>query len=68
MNDSRNVILAIVLSIVVLFGWQYFIAGPAAERAAKQAEITQQQQQAQTAAAATPATLGAATVTPDATP
>ena len=28
MPDNRNFILAIVLSIVVLIGWQYFIAAP----------------------------------------
>ena len=37
-------ILAIVLSILVLFGWQYFVAGPQMEQAAQQAE--QQAQQA----------------------
>ncbi|MDR3472889.1 MAG: membrane protein insertase YidC [Devosia sp.] len=67
MNDTRNIVLAIVLSVVVLFGWQYFVAGPAAERAAKQAQLAQQQQQAQqTQAAATPTTVGSAAV-PDAT-
>jgi YidC/Oxa1 family membrane protein insertase len=49
-NDTRNMILAIVLSIVVLFGWQYFVAGPAAERAAQQAKLAQQQQQSEQAA------------------
>ncbi|UJQ93126.1 membrane protein insertase YidC [Mariluticola halotolerans] len=44
MQDSRNMILAIVLSIAVLFGWQYFVAGPQMERAAKQAEITAAQE------------------------
>src|SRR6185436_13168498 len=32
MNDTgnnRNLILAVVLSAAVLFGWQYFVAGPA---------------------------------------
>ncbi len=67
MNDSRNVILAIVLSVAVLFGWQYFFAGPAAERSQKAADLAQQQQQAQaTHAAATSATVGGAVV-PDAT-
>ena len=66
-SDTRNIVIAIVLSIVVLFGWQYFVAGPAAERAAKQAQLAQQQQQAQqTQAAATAATVGSAVV-PDAT-
>ena len=66
MNDSRNVILAIVLSILVLVGWQYFVAGPQADRAAKMAQLQQQQQQAQTQAAPTsPATVGGA-LTPEA--
>ena len=38
MQDQRNMILALVLSIIVLFGWQFFIAGPQLERAAIQAE------------------------------
>ena len=38
MPDSRNMILAIVLSIIVLFGWQYFVAGPQLERAALEAQ------------------------------
>jgi len=66
MNDTRNVVIAIVLSIIVLFGWQYFIAGPAADRAAKQAQLAQQQQQSQQAATTAPAANGAAPVTPDA--
>jgi YidC/Oxa1 family membrane protein insertase len=33
MADNQNFILAIVLSIAVLIGWQYFIAGPQMERA-----------------------------------
>ena len=30
MNDSnnRNLIIAVILSAAVLFGWQYFVAGP----------------------------------------
>ena len=38
-SDNRNVILAVVLSMVVLFGWQFFIAGPQLEEAQRQAEI-----------------------------
>jgi len=45
MNDNRNVILAIVLSMIVLFGWQFFIAGPQLERSMQEAELAQQQQQ-----------------------
>jgi len=42
MQDSRNMILAVVLSMLVLFGWQYFVAGPQLEQAALQAEIAAQ--------------------------
>lgn len=42
MQDSRNMILAVVLSMLVLFGWQYFVAGPQLERAAQQAQLEQQ--------------------------
>ncbi|WP_417310403.1 membrane protein insertase YidC [Devosia sp.] len=42
--DNRNMIIAIALSIVVLFGWQFFVAGPQMEQAQRRAEITAQQQ------------------------
>ena len=32
MADNRNTILAIVLSLIVLLGWQYFVAQPQIER------------------------------------
>ena len=47
MNDTRNYILAIALSLVVLIGWQMFIAGPQLERAQRQAELAQQDAAAQ---------------------
>lgn len=31
-HDNKNFILAIVLSMAIIFGWQYFYAGPLAER------------------------------------
>jgi YidC/Oxa1 family membrane protein insertase len=44
MNETnRNMILAIVLSMVVIFGWQFFVANPQLERAQRQAEIAAQQ-------------------------
>ena len=46
-SDNRNVILAIVLSMAVLFGWQFFIAGPQLERAQQQAQQVAAQQQAE---------------------
>jgi YidC/Oxa1 family membrane protein insertase len=42
MPDNRNLLIAIVLSIVVLFGWQLFIVGPQTQRAQRQHEIEQQ--------------------------
>jgi YidC/Oxa1 family membrane protein insertase len=43
-TDNRNMILAIVLSMIVLFGWQFFIAGPQLEQAQRQARIEAQRQ------------------------
>ena len=40
MNDQKNTILALVLSALVLFGWQYFVGLPQME---KQKQIAQQQ-------------------------
>jgi YidC/Oxa1 family membrane protein insertase len=57
MNDSKNTILAIVLSALVLITWQYFVGGPQLE---KQKQEAAQQQQAQQAAPAP----GAAKTTP----
>ena len=56
MFDNRNFILAIVLSLAVLIGWQYFVAAPQIEKAQQQAAITAAQN------AATPA------ATPDGAP
>ncbi|WP_271169065.1 membrane protein insertase YidC [Hansschlegelia plantiphila] len=41
MMDNRNTILAVVLSVVILFGWQYFFARPQIE-AQRQSQATQQ--------------------------
>ncbi|KZL15505.1 membrane protein insertase YidC [Pseudovibrio sp. Ad26] len=48
MNDNRNMIVAIVMSLVVLLGWQYFIAGPQleAQQDAQQAQLADDAQQA----------------------
>jgi YidC/Oxa1 family membrane protein insertase len=47
MNDQKNTILAIVLSAIVLIGWQYFIGIPQMER--QRQEVLLKQQQAQRA-------------------
>lgn len=58
MSDNRNLILAVALSIAVVFGWQYFVAGPRFDQAHRQ------QQQAAGAVASAPA----ATTAPGAAP
>jgi len=52
MTDNRNLILAVILSVAVVFGWQYFIAGPQLEQS-RQITETQQQLDAGSAASAT---------------
>jgi YidC/Oxa1 family membrane protein insertase len=47
MNDQKNTILAIVLSAIVLIGWQYFVGMPQMERAKQEQLLKQQTQQAQ---------------------
>ncbi len=41
-DDQRNMILAIVLSMIVLFAWQFFVAGPQLERNAKLAQMEEE--------------------------
>ena len=43
MTDNKNTILAIVLSALVLLGWQYFFAGP--QEKARQEQLQAQQKQ-----------------------
>jgi len=42
MQDNRNLILAIALSLAVLFVWQFFIAGPELDRARRQQQAQEQ--------------------------
>jgi YidC/Oxa1 family membrane protein insertase len=42
--DNKNFILAIVLSMLIIFGWQYFYAGPMLEKQQQQTQQTQQPQ------------------------
>ncbi len=59
MNETnRNMIIAIALSVVVIFGWQFFVAGPQLERAQRQAQIAAEQ-----AAAANPGLATSTTTT-----
>lgn len=60
-GDNKNFIFAIVISTLIIFGWQYFYAGP--KQKALEAQLAQQQteQAAQTtsSAATAPATPAA---------
>ena len=50
-NENRNLLLAVVLSAAVLFGWQYFVAMPKLKQEeAKKAHVQQPQAQAPTGA------------------
>jgi len=46
MTDSKNFIIAIILSSLIIFGWQYFYAGPQLDEQRKAQEQTQQQSEA----------------------
>ena len=48
MTDNKNTILAIVLSALVLIGWQYFFAGPQEKARQEQLQAQQQKQTAPT--------------------
>lgn len=69
MAENRNLLLAIVLSMAVLLGWQYFVAGPQLEKQRLAAEQARQAELANTPApsadAASPA-AGAGGATPPA--
>ena len=59
MNETnRNMILAVVLSVVVIIGWQFLVAGPMQDRALKQQQIAAEQ-----AAAANPGIATSTTTT-----
>jgi len=58
MTDNKNFIVAIILSSLIIFGWQYFYAGPQAERQRRLQEQQQQQQTSQQVAPAQPGTIG----------
>src|ERR1700691_2195027 len=56
MPDHKNTILAIVLSLIVVVGWQYFIGYPQMEKQRQEAVVKQQEQGQQQPGAASPAT------------
>src|ERR1700691_1793315 len=44
MFEHKNTIIAIVLSLIVVIGWQYFIGYPQMEKQRKEALLKQQEQ------------------------
>lgn len=66
MGDNKNVVLAVILSIVVLLGWQYFVLGPQVEQERQRQEAIRAQQ-ADTAGATGPASPDSTVPTPGAT-
>jgi len=45
MNDNRNMMLAVALSVAVLVGWQFFVGIPQMEKQKEAQKLAQQQQQ-----------------------
>ena len=37
--ETKNVVLAVVLSMIIMFGWQYYYQGPALKKAEEQAKV-----------------------------
>lgn len=60
MTENRNMIVAIALSLAVLLGWQYFVAGPQMEKARIAQQASGQQVDATAAPAAGTSTAPAA--------
>src|SRR5580704_4967824 len=67
MGDHKNTILAIVLSLIVVIGWQYFVGYPQMEKQRQQAEL-KQQEQSQTQPGATQPNAAQPGATPGAAP
>jgi YidC/Oxa1 family membrane protein insertase len=61
MTDNKNFIIAIILSSLIIFGWQYFYAGPQLEQ---QRQVQEQAQQQQSEPAVQPGVTPQAGVTP----
>src|SRR5499427_4010220 len=59
MSDHKNTILAVVLSLLVIVGWQYFIGYPQMERQRQEAQLKQQEQSQTRPGSAQPAQPGA---------
>src|SRR6516165_10784438 len=67
MSEHKNTILAVVLSLLVIVGWQYFIGYPQMERQRQEAQLKQpSQRQPGATQPATPAPNAAQPATPKA--
>jgi YidC/Oxa1 family membrane protein insertase len=60
MSEHKNTILAVVLSLLVIVGWQYFIGYPQMDRQRQEAQQQAQQKPAQAQPSTQPATPNAA--------
>ncbi|WP_019959949.1 membrane protein insertase YidC [Woodsholea maritima] len=54
MGDNKNTIIAVVLAVIILFGYDFFVLKPMRDRAAAEAEATQAAQELAQADAPTP--------------
>ncbi|ODN69168.1 hypothetical protein [Methylobrevis pamukkalensis] len=54
MSDNRNMVIALILSVAIMLGWQFLYALPQAEQQRLAYEAQQQQQAAQTQTPGTP--------------
>lgn len=61
LNDHKNTILAVILSGIVLIGWQYFFVAPQMQKQQAAQRAEQMAQQLQQQAPGTPAPQGGAT-------
>jgi len=68
MGDHKNTILAIVLSLLVVLGWQYFIGYPQVERQKQEAALKQQEQTQLQPGAAKPGAAQSGAAQPGVTP
>jgi YidC/Oxa1 family membrane protein insertase len=68
MIEHKNTILAIVLSLIVVVGWQYFVGYPQMEKQRQEALLKQQEQARSQPGASQPGTAQPATPAPQAGP
>ncbi|MDB5506176.1 MAG: insertase [Devosia sp.] len=67
-ENNRNIIIAIVLSMLVLVGWQFLVAGPQMERSRQAAIIAAEQQAGANTGLSTPIVATDGSIPADAAP